>query len=284
VVALLLGSASAASADGGTVYYLALGDSVAQGYQPIGGPWSPSSDPGYNHGYPEELVKLVGSEYEQLRLENLACGGESSRTLIEGDSFCSYLQGSQLAQAEAFLEAHEGDIAFITITIGANDVTGREADCLDDATLLLDIGCVQAQLPSIQANLDEIVQRLQAKAPGVTIAGSNYYNPLLGAWVLVPGPVGEFLAHASVAPVELLDAGMEGAYAAAGADVAHVYEAFDGANFADPVGTKWGTVPTNVANACEWTWFCSKQYPGDVHPTNAGHAIIAQAFTDLLAP
>ncbi|HYV00883.1 MAG TPA: hypothetical protein VEM93_00855, partial [Actinomycetota bacterium] len=31
-------------------YYLALGDSVAQGGQPIGGPFSPYASPGYNHG------------------------------------------------------------------------------------------------------------------------------------------------------------------------------------------------------------------------------------------
>jgi hypothetical protein len=33
-----------------------------------------------------------------------------------------------------------------------------------------------------------IVRRLHAKAPGVPIIGSAYYNPLLGAWVLAPRP------------------------------------------------------------------------------------------------
>src|SRR6266540_3598506 len=114
-------------------------------------------------------------------------------------------------EEEAFLEAQPGEVAFVTITIGANDVIGTEADCLDDATITFDLVCIQAQLPSIQANLAEIVERLQAAAPGVPIVGSTYYNALLGAWVLVPGPVGQFLASASVAPVELLNTGIAAA-------------------------------------------------------------------------
>jgi lysophospholipase L1-like esterase len=283
VVLATLVFATGARAEGSkAAYYLALGDSVSQGYQPIGGAWSPYPDPGYNHGYPDELLKLMRGGYEQLRLENLGCGGESTRTLIEGIPWCPWPAGSQLEQAEAFLDAHKGEIAFITITIGGNDVIGTEADCLDDATITIDVGCVQAQLPSIQANIHEIVERLQAKAPGVPIVGSNYYNPLLGAWVLVPGTVGQFLAQASVAPLELLSSGTEAAYEAAGASVADLYSVFDSTNFDDLVPTEWGLVPTNVANACAWTWFCSKQYPGDVHPTNAGHAAIAQAFAEEL--
>jgi lysophospholipase L1-like esterase len=263
-------------------YYLALGDSVAQGYQPIGGPSSPYASPGYGHGYPEELLKLVRSGDGQLRLENLACGGESTRTVIEGAPWCPHTAGSQLAQAEAFLQAHPGEVAFITITIGGNDVIGTEADCLDDTALTLDSVCVQAQLPAIQSNIGEIVRRLQAAAPGVPIVGSNYYNPLLGAWVLVPAPVGHFLAQASVAPVELLDSGLEDAYEAAGGAVADLYDAFDAADSADVVPSEWGLVPVNVANACAWTWFCSKQYAGDVHPTTSGHEVIAQAFAQEL--
>src|SRR5262249_1108004 len=86
---------------------------------------------------------------------------------------------------------------------------------------------IAAHLPAIQANIDEIVRRLQAKAPGVPIIGSTYYNPLLGAWVLVPGPVGQVLSHASVAPVELLNSGLTAAYAADGATVADLYGAFE---------------------------------------------------------
>ena len=40
-------------------YYLSLGDSLAQGYQPIGGPPSGSGLVGYNQGYADQLFKLA---------------------------------------------------------------------------------------------------------------------------------------------------------------------------------------------------------------------------------
>jgi len=36
--------------------------------------------------------------------------------------WCGFPPGSQLAQAEEFLRAHRGEIAFVTIDVGANDV------------------------------------------------------------------------------------------------------------------------------------------------------------------
>ena len=43
-------------------------------------------------------------------------------------SQCHYAAGSQLDAAVAFLQAHPGQVAFITIDIGANDLVAR---CLD---------------------------------------------------------------------------------------------------------------------------------------------------------
>ena len=51
---------SAPQADAGAsgdVFYLSLGDSLAQGAQPIGGPGSLTGEVGYNHGYADELFK-----------------------------------------------------------------------------------------------------------------------------------------------------------------------------------------------------------------------------------
>lgn len=45
------------------VYHVSLGDSLAQGYQPTGGPASPESPPGYNQGYADQLFKLVRGGY-----------------------------------------------------------------------------------------------------------------------------------------------------------------------------------------------------------------------------
>ena len=53
-----------------------------------------------------------------LQLENLACSGATNATVIHGPG-CSYASGSPPGDAEAFPEAHPGQVAFITIDIGA---------------------------------------------------------------------------------------------------------------------------------------------------------------------
>src|SRR5262245_21589973 len=119
VAALLVVSGAPAASK--ATYYVSLGDSLAQGYQPIGGPPSPESPPGYNHGYADELFKLVRHRYTQLREVKLGCGGESTVTFRTG-GICTYDHGSQLAEAVAFLQEHTGEVAFVTIDLGANDV------------------------------------------------------------------------------------------------------------------------------------------------------------------
>jgi len=86
-VAVLV-SAPLAGASSNAVYYVSLGDSLAQGYQPIGGPASPDSPPGYNQGYADQLFKLTRSGYHQLREVKLGCGGETTTTMGLG-GICS---------------------------------------------------------------------------------------------------------------------------------------------------------------------------------------------------
>ncbi len=88
-------------------YYVSLGDSLAQGLQPIGGPSSRESPPGYNHGYADQLFKLTRHRYTQLREVKLGCGGETTTTLRFG-GLCTYEEGSQLAEAVAFLQENAG--------------------------------------------------------------------------------------------------------------------------------------------------------------------------------
>jgi lysophospholipase L1-like esterase len=182
-----------------------------------------------------------------------------------------------------FLRAHAAETVVVTLTVGVNDVLGTEATCLDEATLMIDLGCIQGQPPSIQANIREIVRRLRA-APGVRIIGSNYFNPLVGAWVLVPGPIGQFIAQASVVPVGVLNAAIEVAYAQESVAVADLYAAFASGNFENAVSSEWGVLPLNAANVCVRTWFCSARYPGNIHPNTDGHGVIARAFSEELAP
>ena len=66
--------------------YVSLGDSLAQGYQPIGGPRTHAVLPiyGYGQGYADQLFKLERGRYTQLQLVKLGCGGESTVSMLDG--------------------------------------------------------------------------------------------------------------------------------------------------------------------------------------------------------
>jgi lysophospholipase L1-like esterase len=156
------------AAAGGTHYYLALGDSLAQGYQPI------DSYPPYY--YSDAYVPLVyaalSADDPKLVLDNISCGGEGTVSMIEGSqplsvgSSCGspafyqhwYPHKTQLAEAVNFLAAHKDKAEFVTIDIGGNDV----AFCLFDAADLG--GCLNNVFASLAANLDTILTQLRRLA------------------------------------------------------------------------------------------------------------------------
>ena len=268
IVLMHQGGIPAASAGGGTgtASYLALGDSVAFGFQP---------GRGKTNGYVGRLWRDIREEIPALRLRNVSCPGETSRSLISGKhSSCHYAAGSQLDAAVSFLEAHPGEVAFITIDIGGNDLVNR---CLDWDIGLLEKACVVDQRPRLQARLTRIVDALTAAGPGVPIVGMTYYNPLLGLWGLVPG--GRALARADQRAWAAFNAGLATAYADAGATVADVAATFRIDDFKDTVMVRGrGRLPVNVALACKWTWFCSKRFFLDLHPNRKGYRQIARTF------
>jgi lysophospholipase L1-like esterase len=179
---VLVGGAPVASAASKATYYVSLGDSLAASFQPIGF----GSDFEGTQGYAEQLFKAARATDDQLRLVKFGCGGEISSSLVTGvGSPCTYPHGSQLAEAVAFLEAHTGQIEFITIDIGANDVLGP---CFDPETGVFDAACVTELTPSIEANIATILDTLEDAAPGVPIAGMSYYNPFLGSGRSFRGP------------------------------------------------------------------------------------------------
>jgi lysophospholipase L1-like esterase len=265
-VAATLMTAGRAAADTGVRFYLSLGDSYAQGYQPIGGPSSPLGFPGYNQGYADQLLKLARDRYEQLRLVKLGCGGETTTTMIVGTPWCgpNITPGSQLAQAKAFLETHRGEVAFVTINIGGNDVIAPDGG---------GVAAIQANLPVILAQLRE------AAGPGVPIIGMTYYHPFLpDVWFGTHDPAA---LHAAVDAVIGFNDVLEGLYAAAGDPVADVEAAFSTSDVGDADSDG---VPDDVEQVCEWTWRCAPPPHGpDGHPNTAGYAAIARAFAAVLA-
>jgi hypothetical protein len=249
-------------------FYLALGDSLATGSQPGKGIT--------RKGYVDDLWRTVRERIPALDLRKVGCPGETSRSLITGmGSLCDYAAGSQLDAAVTFLEGHPGEVSFITIDIGANDVVNT---CLDFDTGLIGRACVVDLLPGLDTRITRILDALRAAAgPGVPILGMTYHAPFLGFWGLVPG--GRHLARADERAFEVLNDGLATTYGNAGATVADVARTFQIDNFTETVVVHdRGRLPVNVALTCRWTWFCSERYFGDPHPNRTGYARIAHTF------
>ena len=177
------GPAVAASADppgspAAASYYLSLGDSLAQGVQPN----AAGTDVETNRGYPNQLYAALRPGDPGLQLVKLGCPGETTGTMING-GICSYPQGSQVAAAVHFLQDHPGQVSLITIDIGANDLNS----CVVLTSLSALEACVEATLPTVVANLTEIMTDLRAAdGSNVRIIGMTYYVPELAEWLSGP--------------------------------------------------------------------------------------------------
>jgi len=261
VAASVLAATSPASAASKATYYVSVGDSLAQGYQPIGGPFSPLGVDGYAQGYADQLFKAVRDRYEQLRLIKLGCGGETTLTMVLGAPRCGFASGSQLAEAEQFLDAHSGEIAFVTIDVGANDVFqyGDQA------------------IPTILTYLPQILARLRVAAgPSVPIIGMSYYGVGLPEVWNTTHDLATLQAY--IAQVNSFNGVLAGIYIGAGDPVADVEGAFQVNNTTLVDGT-----PLDVVRECQWTWiYASPPLGPDIHANSRGYGVIAQAFEEAL--
>jgi lysophospholipase L1-like esterase len=260
--------APGSSGDHARQSYVSVGDSLAAGVQPIG---DAADLYRTTDGYAEQLLAIARERSPKLSLVKLGCPGETTTTMIHG-GICTYVHGTQLDEAVAFLHAHRTHVAFVTIDIGANDFPCQAAEC------------VPAGVAAIQTNLPAILARLRAAAgPDVPIVGMTLYNPFLANWLL--GPQGQAFAQASATQLMgPVNAVLRGIYTASGAGVADIERAFSSNDFATLVNLPGaGTVPLNVARICAWTWVCAPAPFGpDNHANAAGYGAIARAFAAAL--
>ncbi|CAN7500957.1 SGNH/GDSL hydrolase family protein [Knoellia sp. LjRoot47] len=243
------------SAGRATSWYLALGDSLAAGYQPGVGD---DRDGGYVGGVLDALQESA----PKAKLTNLSCSGATTASML-GTDRCTYEQGSQVDAAVQFLRAHKSKVDLVTIDIGANDVT----PC---ARGTVDVACAIGAVGTVERNLTTILGRLRAATgPQTQIIVLNYYNPFLAAWLT--GAAGQQVAALTTQLQSLLNGAVSRSAATADADVADVATAFRSTN-TTPVTTAYGTIPTNVATICAWTWMCSRN---DIHANDTGYAVLA---------
>ena len=230
-------------------YYLALGDSMAYGFQPSKakpGARASAFRTGYVDGFAAKLVKLSPG----IRVVNYGCPGETTATFIRGGWNCdgaelhNAFRGSQLAAATAFLRAHRGEVSPITLTLWGNDVypltrRGKQA---------------RPAISAFAGHFSSILRQLRAAAPDAEIIVTGAWNPEADR-IQKGQPL-----YRSV------DAAITRAAAATGARVAEMFSVFDGA----------GDARAQQHRLCALTFYCSAG--GDPHPTDAGYRAMAKAF------
>lgn len=241
-------------------YYLALGDSLAAGYQPL-----PGGGSEVGHGYAEDLAPKVG-----MTLVNLGCPGETTETMIDGGKCDTYTSGSQLGDAEAFLAANAGNVGLVTIDIGVNDVL----PCASGGTI--NLTCLAQYEVQVETNLQNILTTLRnAGGANLRIVAMNYYDPFLAYWL--NGTSGQAEALGTVAALQEFNAAEAGVYVLNGSPVADVASAFQTLNVV-PELYNGQLVPTDVVEICQNTWMCSLE---SIHPNDAGYQLIANTMYPL---
>jgi len=258
-VSLVAGLATEASAvqQAPKSYYLALGDSIAYGFQPAKADKGlPPS--GYRTGYVDVFAKQLRQLSPKLQVVNYACPGESTVSFVHGNcpgrgdvkGLHNPYPGTQMAAALAFLAAHRGQVSPITITLWGNDINPVADACKGN------LACIQKRAPAavaaFESRLGDILGRLRKAAPSADIVVTGAWNFNVDALAMTD-PI--FLS---------VDAAIRHATLEAKGRVAELY----------PVISPKGNPKQARARLCSLTFICSKQDP---HPTDAGYRAIAGA-------
>ncbi len=276
---LALGTRTAIPASGATPrsYYLSLGDSLAQGYQPGFTDGSETL-----HGYSNRVVTDVARKY-RLTLENYGCGGATSDSILYTDGCrpgglanngVAYPTEPQSVAAVAFITAHRGHIGLITLSIGWNDFDACVGMADPNA-------CVTPTLALMQANLEVLASNLRSAAGRSTpIVAMNYSDPDLADWLL--GTAGQATARQWVSELRSdVNPTFDKAYRATGITVLNITKAY---GTYVPWSTEvqlapYGTIPFAVAQICKNTWMCKVR---NEDASNYGYALIASRIAKYL--
>lgn len=239
-------------------YYMALGDSISFGYQP-------NFD--FSSGFADDIFNDLhsGPQGAQVtNIENLACAGETTETMIQGGCVARFAHkgsyfGAQLTAALNFLKSsrNQGRVSPVTLEIGVNDV-GNDIDvatCSETSSAAADLARMDNNLTQII--LPELQQALTtstgARAGDLTML--NYYNPYArvcpNSVALIHTLNSHLLADAMQFKIPVVD----------------VYNAFGGDS-------------GMAGNICTLTWYCSAEH--DIHPTTKGYRYIADAVERTL--
>ncbi|MGC2168564.1 MAG: hypothetical protein WA580_05625 [Acidimicrobiales bacterium] len=260
-----------------TSYYLDIGASESLGFQPTGIPGHDGERT--DVGYSNDLVVREALKGVALNLQEIGCGADTVQSLLDTTTradVCNQPPTTQLTRATAYLTAHKSDPVLVTVDLGFNDVRPcMQDDPVDDA-------CIDQGIAAVQRDLPVIMKDLKAASGSQTrFVGLEYSDPFLGFYL--DGASGPARATATLEGMDQLDTVLGRIYANAGAYVANVPSLFEINDNARATIDNVGTIPVNVQEACELSWFCDQPPFGpDDHPNTAGYALIAQAIEDVL--
>jgi lysophospholipase L1-like esterase len=274
-------------------YLLALGDSLAAGYQPTDSVSLPPVDPGSgfrDQGYPGSYAADLATT-RGLSLVDLGCPGETSSSLLAAPAqpLCGELYkaefgvASQISAAETFLSRHPGRVGLVTLDIGANDLD----HCVSGSQV--NTTCLASADVSVVKNLSRILTLLTASVrrfdPGARVVGMDYYDPFLGLEFTPGGVRGDEAALGSVVATNAFNAELSATFKKFGATVADVASAFKIDALTPLVRFGGKTLPEDVALTCELTWMCPTVAGAtpSIHPNAAGYRTIAQTFEKRLS-
>lgn len=176
--------------------YLAVGDSVAFGYQdqaktplPVAPPFS-TGFAGYAHPYDDYLSAQAGAP---VTLVNLGIVGETTSSLVSASpntanngalngNYSLAAPQTQYALLTSELKALGGNVTNITVQVGANDTLAlassaafdHAVDQNDTATQKL---LLAGTLANIGASYDLLLGQIHALAPTANVQVLGYYNP-----------------------------------------------------------------------------------------------------------
>jgi lysophospholipase L1-like esterase len=262
VVGLLPGvvavPASAASQSGNNSNnYLALGDSVPFGFNPL--LVQPGVDPHVFVGYPELASDLFRP---RKKLSNASCPGETSTSLITGrrpDNGCQFIgplhvvySGSQLDYAKSYIAANPRT-GLVTMMIGANDLFRL----LDRCTGSRNPNCVADGIPGLLTTLGGNLRTIYS-----TLRQAGFHGDL----VAVTYYALDFSDPAGVAVITAVNKKLAGVTRSFGGEVAAGFEEFQAAASAfggDSCAA--GLLIRLTPTTC------------DIHPSPAGAALLADA-------
>jgi lysophospholipase L1-like esterase len=196
--------------------------------------------------------------------------------MISGGNLCYKAPDSQLADAVAFLKAHQNETGLVTVELGYNNIGA----CIGATTLAGT--CARDRVGVVSQQLPQILSALKAAAgPNVTIVGLGHADPFL-AWAL-NGPAGAAKAAASLKTMRLLNSTLASVYGAYSIPMVNVAAAFNMTQTTPTALAGVGSVPLNVAQACRMTWMC-RPHPlaPNMHPNDAGYQAIAAAIAAVL--